>query len=211
MFNLPSWYSRVRLSQTKNESWQELMRVTTSLTFDRQLSLALTHSATLTRFKLLSQSWQEFLLLTSNIQWSKSSLSIINSHIHRRTGLMLSRGAVESLPEFLWTIVIWNYLLLNNLFMIFPSISMPEFPRFSKIWGSCPSCLVRLCSYTTLVLIWQAHEIAMQLSSSFDQDFSSVLIVRGRSQEACVNEFGCQFMGKLLLLSITRQFCLPRG
>jgi hypothetical protein len=76
---------------------------------------------------------------------------------HSRTGLMLSRGgAVESLPEFLWKIVMKlpEFNLISDksarIFLIFPSIC-PNFHGFPKFWGaSCPPppapCLVRLWS-----------------------------------------------------------------
>ena len=63
---------------------------------------------------------------------------------HSRTGLMLSRGAVESLPEFLWRIVMKlpEFNLISDksarIFLIFPSIC-PNFHGFPKFWGaSCP-------------------------------------------------------------------------
>ena len=53
---------------------------------------------------------------------------------------MLSRGAVEILPEFLWRIVMklpeFNLFFVKSaqIFLIFPK-HLPEFPWFSKIWG----------------------------------------------------------------------------
>jgi hypothetical protein len=88
------------------------MRVTTSsLTFDRQLSLALTHSSTLTRFKLLRELTRVFAPLTSNIQIITLYHQL--SYTYRRTGLMLSRGAVESLPELLWSWIVMKLPAFN--------------------------------------------------------------------------------------------------
>jgi hypothetical protein len=68
---------------------------------------------------------------------------------------MLSRGAVESLPEFLWRIVVklpeFNLFADKSarIFLNFPSIC-PNFHGFPKIFGGAvaprlPPCLVRLC------------------------------------------------------------------
>ena len=64
--------------------------------------------------------------------------------IHRRTGLMLSRGAVETLPKFLWRIVFIIVMKLPEfnifcdksarIFLIFPSIC-PNFHGFPKKFG----------------------------------------------------------------------------
>jgi hypothetical protein len=65
---------------------------------------------------------------------------------------MLSKGLFESLPEFLWRIVMKlpEFNLFSDksvrIFFIFPSIC-PEFPRFSKIWGGSPPPLPRPVRY----------------------------------------------------------------
>ena len=67
--------------------------------------------ATLTRFKLLRELTRVFAPLTSNIQIITLYHQL--SYRYRRTGLMLSRGAVESLPELLWSWIVMKLPAFN--------------------------------------------------------------------------------------------------
>ena len=69
--------------------------------------------------------------------------SQLTSKIHRRTGLMLSMGEVESLSEFLLRIVmqLHEFNLFSDksvqILLIFPSICL-NFHVFQNLGGSCP-------------------------------------------------------------------------
>ena len=73
----------------------------------------------------------------------EDAIQFCNNYNHSRTGLMLSGGAVESLPEFYGGYIVMKLLEIN----LFCLLICPNFHGFPKIifWGGAVApCLVHL-------------------------------------------------------------------